>query len=194
MNGKRIATGKDFDPDTGNLIKTDVHLIDSKMATELKQRIQTGDWLVKSVEERETTQRPTKPFITSSLQMEGIRKLGMSAKQTMRTAQKLYEEGLITYMRTDSPNLSKEAIAGARDAVKSLFGDDYLSDEPRQYSTKVKGAQEAHEAIRPAGAEFKHPDKTGLTDKEKDLYELIWKRTLASQMKEAKKASMSIKN
>ena len=193
VDGKRIASGKDFDPDTGKLIKKDIALIDSKKAASLKQKVQSSDWKVISVEEKQSKQKSTKPFITSSLQMEGIRKLGMSAKQTMRTAQRLYEEGLITYMRTDSPNLSKEAIEGARGAVEELFGKDYLSEKPRQFSAKTKGAQEAHEAIRPAGSEFIHPDKTGLTDKEKRLYELIWKRTLASQMQDAVKANMAIK-
>lgn len=191
--GKRIATGKDFDAETGKLIKKDTALIDGKKATEIKKKIQAGEWTVISVEERQSKQKPTKPFITSSLQMEGVRKLGMSAKQTMRTAQRLYEEGLITYMRTDSPNLSKEAVEGARKSVEDLYGKEYLSKEPRQFAAKAKGAQEAHEAIRPAGSEFIHPDKSGLTDKEKQLYELIWKRTLASQMQEATKASMSIK-
>ncbi len=193
VGGKRIASGKDFDPDTGKLVKKDIALIDEKKAKELQQKLKKDEWKVLSVEEKESKTHPTKPFITSSLQMEGVRKLGMSAKQTMRTAQKLYEEGLITYMRTDSPNLSKEAVEGARSEVESLFGKDYLSDKVRQFAAKTKGAQEAHEAIRPAGAEFTHPDKTGLTGKEKQLYELIWKRTLASQMKEATKANMSVK-
>lgn len=193
VDGKRIASGKDFDQYTGKLTKKDVALIDEKKAKELVKKIEKGDWKVISVEEKESKTNPTKPFITSSLQMEGVRKLGMSAKQTMRTAQKLYEEGLITYMRTDSPNLSKEAIAGARSSVEELYGKEYLSDKERQFAAKSKGAQEAHEAIRPAGAEFQHPDKTGLTGKEKQLYELIWKRTLASQMKEATKANMSVK-
>lgn len=193
VDGKRVATGKDFDPNTGKLTKKDAVLINEKMAKDLKVKLLKGQWKVTSVEEKESKSQPTKPFITSSLQMEGVRKLGMSAKQTMRTAQKLYEEGLITYMRTDSPNLSKEAIAGARSAVKELYGAEYLSPKERQFSAKTKGAQEAHEAIRPAGAEFLHPDATGLDGKEKQLYELIWKRTLASQMKEATKANMAIK-
>ncbi len=192
VGGKRIAQGKDFDPDTGKLTKKDAKLIDKKLATELQNKIEAGDWKVTSVEERESKTNPTKPFITSSLQMEGVRKLGMSAKQTMRSAQKLYEEGLITYMRTDSPNLSKEAVKGARDSVTKLFGKEYLSDKERNFAAKTKGAQEAHEAIRPAGSEFVHPDKTGLDGKEKQLYELIWKRTLASQMKEATKANMKV--
>jgi DNA topoisomerase-1 len=193
VGGKRIATGKDFNPDTGKLTKKDAFLIDEKKAKELQAKLESGDWKVTSVEEKESKTNPTKPFITSSLQMEGVRKLGMSAKQTMRTAQRLYEEGLITYMRTDSPNLSKEAIAGARASVEQLFGKEYLSDKERNFAAKTKGAQEAHEAIRPAGSDFVHPDKTGLVDKEKQLYELIWKRTLASQMKEATKANMAIK-
>ncbi len=193
VDGKRIATGKDFDPDTGKLTKKDAYLVDGKKATDLKKKIQAGQWKVTSVEEKESKTHPTKPFITSSLQMEGVRKLGMSAKQTMRTAQKLYEEGLITYMRTDSPNLSKEAIAGARASIEELYGKEYLSDKERQFSAKTKGAQEAHEAIRPAGAEFKHPNDINLDVKEKQLYELIWKRTLASQMKEATKSNMAVK-
>lgn len=192
VDGKRIAQGKDFDPDTGKLVKKDVKLIDKKIAETLQNKIESGDWKVTSVEERESKTHPTKPFITSSLQMEGVRKLGMSAKQTMRSAQKLYEEGLITYMRTDSPNLSKEAVAGARKSVQELYGKEYLSAKERNFAAKTKGAQEAHEAIRPAGSDFVHPDKTGLTGKEKQLYELIWKRTLASQMKEATKANMKV--
>lgn len=193
VDGNRIAQGKDFNPDTGKLTKKDALHIDEKRATELQNKLEAGDWKITSVEEKESKTNPTRPFITSSLQMEGVRKLGMSAKQTMRTAQKLYEEGLITYMRTDSPNLSKEAIAGARSSVEKLYGKDYLSLEPRNFAAKTKGAQEAHEAIRPAGSEFKHPDSIGLTGKERELYELIWKRTLASQMKPATKSNMSVK-
>lgn len=192
VDGVRIASGKDFDPDTGKITNKN-YLIDKKRATDLQNKIEAGAWKVTSIEEKESVTRPTKPFITSSLQMEGIRKLGLSAKNTMRIAQRLYEEGLITYMRTDSPNLSKEAVAGARSSVEALYGKEYLSDKPRQFTANAKGAQEAHEAIRPAGSEFKHPDEIGMDGKEKALYELIWKRTLASQMKEAKKSNMSIK-
>lgn len=193
VDGKRIALGKDFDSETGKLTKKDAYLVDKDKAQSLQNKIESGDWEVLRVEEKESTQRPTQPFITSSLQMEGIRKLGLSAKMTMRMAQKLYEEGLITYMRTDSPNLSKEAIGGARKSVETLYGSEYLSDKTRQFASKAKGAQEAHEAIRPAGSDFKHPDEIGMDGKEKALYELIWKRTLASQMKEAKKSNMAIK-
>ena len=190
--GKRIASGKDFDQTTGKLVK-DVELLNEKKAKELAKKLENSQWKVTSMEEKESIVRPTKPFITSSLQMEGIRKLGLSAKNTMRMAQKLYENGLITYMRTDSPNLSQEAINGARNSVEKLFGKNYLSDKPRQYSAKTKGAQEAHEAIRPAGADFTHPDETGLDGKEKALYELIWKRTMATQMKEAVKANLNVR-
>lgn len=193
VKGQKVASGKDFDADTGKLVKTDVVHLHEKDAKELEKNLKTQTWKVVSVDEKESTTRPTLPFITSSLQMEGIRKLGLSAKNTMRIAQRLYEEGLITYMRTDSPNLSKEAVAGARNSVEKLYGKDYLSDKPRQYAAKTKGAQEAHEAIRPAGAEFVHPDDIDFTGKEKALYELIWKRTLASQMKEAKKSNMTVK-
>ncbi|MBY0517908.1 MAG: type I DNA topoisomerase [Bacteriovoracaceae bacterium] len=194
LKGLRLAGGKDFDGLTGKLHDAKkVSLLDEKNATKLAAELAKLDWKVTSVEEKKFNSNPAVPFITSTLQMEGNRKLGMSSKDTMRTAQRLYEEGLITYMRTDSPNLSTEAIKAARDMVQSLYGKEYLSPEPRQYSAKNKGAQEAHEAIRPAGAEFMHPDKTGLTGKEKQLYELIWKRTMATQMKEAEKASMTIK-
>ena len=111
----------------------------------------------------------------------------------MRTAQRLYEEGFITYMRTDSPNLSKEAIGGARKSIEQLYGKEFLSEKPRQFASKSNGAQEAHEAIRPAGSDFVHPKDTGLSGRELSLYELIWKRTMASQMAEAQKATLSVK-
>lgn len=193
VDGQRVASGKDFSSENGKLTKKDAKHIQEKEAKELAEKLKGKEWKVVSVEERESTTRPTIPFITSSLQMEGVRKLGLSAKNTMRMAQKLYEEGLITYMRTDSPNLSKEAVAGARASVEKLFGKEYLSDKPRQYAAKAKGAQEAHEAIRPAGSEFVHPDDINFTGKEKALYELIWKRTLASQMKEATKSNMTVR-
>jgi len=190
----RIAGGKDFDGLTGKLTDPKkVVLLDEKKAKELAKKIEKGEWKVASVEEKTFNSKPAVPFITSTLQMESNRKLGMSSKDTMRTAQRLYEEGLITYMRTDSPNLSQEAINAARNMVVELYGKEYLHPEVRQYKAKTKGAQEAHEAIRPAGSEFTHPDKTGLTGRELALYELIWKRTMATQMREAEKASMTIK-
>ncbi len=194
LKGLRIAGGKDFDGLTGKLHDPKkVALLGEKEAKALSDKVAKIEWTVTSVEEKKFSSNPAIPFITSSLQMEGNRKLGLSSKDTMRIAQRLYEEGLITYMRTDSPNLSGEAIKAARTMVEELYGKEYLSPTPRQYSAKNKGAQEAHEAIRPAGQEFMHPDKTGLTGKEKAVYELIWKRTMATQMKEAEKASVTIR-
>jgi DNA topoisomerase-1 len=194
VDGRRIATGKDFDAETGKVAAHKHPLVlDEAQATELAQQLAQQTWQVISVDEKEKKQRPAPPFITSTLQQEGSRKLRLSAKDTMRIAQKLYESGLITYMRTDSPTLSQEGIRGARDAAGSLFGLDYLSPSPRQYATKSSSAQEAHEAIRPAGESFVHPEASGLHGIEYALYEIIWKRTLASQMAEAVKATTSVK-
>ena len=190
---KRIATSKDFDESTGTLKKDGIALLTQSDAEALVRRLQTAQWTVSSVEEKPTTAYPAAPFITSSLQQESNRKLGLSSRDTMRIAQKLYEEGRITYMRTDSPALSQEGIQGARHAVHELYGDEFLSAAPRQYKAKAKSAQEAHEAIRPAGASFVHPKDAGLTGKDLGVYELIWKRTLASQMAEAKKRSVVAK-
>jgi len=196
LNGKRIAGTKDFDEATGKLIEKkegEILLLDGKEAARLRDALSAGTYTVQSVEEKHYTQKPSIPFITSTLQQEANRKLGMGARDAMRTAQSLYEQGFITYMRTDSPNLSSEAIKGARSAVEDLYGKEYLSPEPRQFSSKNKGAQEAHEAIRPAGAEFKHPRETGLSGRELALYEMIWMRTVASQMAEARKLSIGVK-
>ncbi|MBP7845524.1 MAG: type I DNA topoisomerase, partial [Proteobacteria bacterium] len=145
-NDKKIATGKDFDEKTGNLKNKDVVALDEKAAKELNEKLKTEKFLVDSIEEKPFTTKPTAPFITSTLQQEANRKLNMSSKEAMRTAQKLYEEGLITYMRTDSPNLSQEALQAARKEVVELFGNEYLNPEVRQFTSKAKGAQEAHEA------------------------------------------------
>jgi DNA topoisomerase-1 len=196
LNGKRIAGTKDFDESTGKLIEKkegEILLLDGKEASRLRDALANGSYRVQSVEEKQYHQKPSIPFITSTLQQEANRKLGMGARDAMRTAQSLYEQGFITYMRTDSPNLSSEAIKGARSAVEDLYGKEYLSPEPRQFSSKNKGAQEAHEAIRPAGAEFKHPRETGLSGRELALYEMIWMRTVASQMAEARKLSVGVK-
>jgi DNA topoisomerase-1 len=194
VEGRRVAGSKDFDPETGEVLSDkDVVLITEERARELQQRLSESDWEVRSVTEKQSRNKPAPPFITSTLQQEGNRKLRMSARDTMRTAQRLYEQGFITYMRTDSPTLSKEGIAGARRAVEELYGEEYLSEQPRQYATKAQSAQEAHEAIRPAGGEFLHPDKTGLSGREKSLYALIWQRTLASQMAEARKVTTTAK-
>jgi len=206
VNGIRVATGKDFDENTGELFtekstdkstaktsgKKELLLLDEKGAQKLLKELESATWKVESITEKPLSNRPSPPFITSTLQQEANRKLGLTAKDAMRTAQKLYEEGLITYMRTDSPNLSQEAIQAARKEVVELYGKEYLSDEVRQYTSKSKGAQEAHEAIRPAGSEFVHPKDSDLKGVELALYELIWKRTMATQMAEAKKLSVSI--
>ncbi|MFO7850526.1 MAG: type I DNA topoisomerase [Spirochaetia bacterium] len=194
VDGKRIAGGKDFDSETGELLADkDVTVIDEKRAQELKEELDKAEWKVEEVNEKPSRSRPASPFITSTLQQEGNRKLRMSARETMRTAQRLYEQGFITYMRTDSPALSKEGVGGARAAVEQLYGKKYLSEQARQYASKAKSAQEAHEAIRPAGEKFFHPDETGLSGREKELYTLIWKRTLASQMAEAQKVTTTAK-
>ena len=190
----RVAEGKDFDPAHGGLLKNRkvVHL-DEEQSRDLAEKLRRASWIVESVTEKRSTTRPAPPFITSTLQQEGNRKLRMSARETMRTAQRLYEQGFITYMRTDSPALSQEGIRGAAECVKKLYGDEYLVDKPRQYASKSRSAQEAHEAIRPAGERFVHPDESGLQGREKALYALIWKRTVATQMAEAKKVTVTAK-
>jgi len=188
LDGQKIAIGKDFDKETGKLSKSNLLALDKTKAESLAESFLNSDWKVTKVEQKPAKQNPYPPFITSTLQQEGVRKLRMSSQQVMRNAQKLYEEGYITYMRTDSVNLSSEAINGSRNAIKSLFGAEYLPETPPIYKSKVKNAQEAHEAIRPAGATFKNPkDIQGELDgQEWKLYDMIWKRTLASQMKSAK--------
>lgn len=188
VGDRRVALGKDFDPNTGKLTQSaNVILLDEAAATSLRDTLSSKQAVVKEVESKPFTQRPYPPFTTSTLQQEANRKLGFGAKRTMAVAQTLYENGFITYMRTDSTTLSEEALAAARSLIGREFGKDYLSDQPRLYKTKVKNAQEAHEAIRPAGTEFTHPgvvkDRLGLEAVR--LYELIWKRTLACQMKDA---------
>lgn len=188
LDGQKIAIGKDFDKETGKLSKSNLLALDKTKAESLAESFLNSDWKVTKVEQKPAKQNPYPPFITSTLQQEGVRKLRMSSQQVMRNAQKLYEEGYITYMRTDSVNLSSEAINGSRNAIKSLFGAEYLPETPPIYKSKVKNAQEAHEAIRPAGDTFKNPkDIQGkLEAQEWKLYDMIWKRTLASQMKSAK--------
>lgn len=184
--GKRIASGKDFDSATGQLLKdksSDVLHLDEKEALRILKEIHEQDWLVTDVDEKPVSRKPAPPFITSTLQQESNRKLGLSSRDTMQIAQKLYEKGMITYMRTDSMSLSEQAVKAARKEILKLYGKDYLPQEFRDYGKKkVKGAQEAHEAIRPAGTDFVHPDEADLTGYELKLYDLIWKRTMASQM------------
>jgi len=188
LDGQKIAIGKDFDKETGKLSTSNLLALDKTKAESLAESFLNSDWKVTKVEQKPAKQNPYPPFITSTLQQEGVRKLRMSSQQVMRNAQKLYEEGYITYMRTDSVSLSSEAINGSRNAIQSLFGAEYLPETPPIYKSKVKNAQEAHEAIRPAGATFKNPkDIQGKLDgQEWKLYDMIWKRTLASQMKSAK--------
>ncbi|MDJ0635212.1 MAG: type I DNA topoisomerase [Xenococcaceae cyanobacterium MO_188.B29] len=193
LDGKKLATGSDFDPDTGKIAEgRDVVLLNETQANALKERLIDQTWTVSNREERATKRRPYPPFTTSTLQQEANRKLGISARDTMRVAQKLYEQGYITYMRTDSVHLSTEAIAAARSCVEQMYGQEYLSPKPKQYSTKSKSAQEAHEAIRPAGNTFRTPKETGLADREFKLYDLIWKRTVACQMADARLTQITV--
>lgn len=195
VGGKRVATGKDFDGETGKLLgDKDVFILDEKKSGDLAKTLKTQGWTVNEVEEKPVQRRPSPPFITSTLQQEANRKLGLSSRETMQVAQKLYEQGFITYMRTDSTFLSGEAIKAARSAIQSKYGKEYLPAEARTYEgKKAKGAQEAHEAIRPAGSEFVDPDETGLTGPQAKLYDLIWKRTMASQMPDSRQKQVSAK-
>ena len=160
LGGRRIASGRDFDPETGQLAsdKASVVLLDEPTATSAASAVATATYEVTEVVERPYTQRPPAPFITSTLQQEAGRKLRFTAQRTMRVAQDLYENGYITYMRTDSTNLSDEAVGAARRQIGDLYGSEYLPEQPRRYRSRSKGAQEAHEAIRPAGETFRLPD------------------------------------
>lgn len=187
LGGVRLATGADFDESTGKIPKgKKVVLLDQQQATDLRERLLRGAWSVKEVNEREQERTPAPPFTTSTLQMEANRKLGMSARETMQVAQRLYERGYITYMRTDSVHLSKQALATIRQCVTTKYGAEYLSPTPRQFRTKAKGAQEAHEAIRPAGQKMPTADELHLAGQEFGLYDLIWKRAVATQMANAR--------
>ena len=194
VDGDRIATGRDFDPETGRTRGDVVHL-DEPGARGLAARLAGSDFTVIRVEEKPYRRRPYPPFMTSTLQQEAGRKLRFSAERTMRTAQRLYENGYITYMRTDSTNLSETALAAARQQARELYGDEFVPPEPRRYVRKVKNAQEAHEAIRPAGDTFRTPGAVAdeLSTDEFRLYELIWQRTLASQMADAVGTSVSVR-
>lgn len=193
LDGKRLATGSDFDPDTGKIAEgRDVVLLNETEAKQLKERVINQTWTVTNREEKASKRKPYAPFITSTLQIDSNRKLGLSARETMSVAQKLYEKGFITYMRTDSVHLSQQAIAAARECIEQKYGKEYLSPKPRQYSTSNKGAQEAHEAIRPAGESFRTPQETKLKDREFKLYDLIWKRTVACQMADARLTQIAV--
>ncbi len=194
VGGKRLAIGADFDENTGQIKQgKEVLLLGEKQARELAMRLETAEWKVLDQEEKQSKQKPSAPFITSTLQQEAARKLRLSPRRAMQVAQALYEKGFITYMRTDSVNLSDQAMSAARKCVSSRYGKEYLTPKPRVFTSKSKGAQEAHEAIRPAGATFVLPEKTGLSGYELELYDLIWKRTVATQMKEAQLSHVTLR-
>ncbi|MEU4323878.1 type I DNA topoisomerase [Nonomuraea dietziae] len=192
VDGKRVAQGRDFGSD-GRLKNANVLHLSEQAAGELAGRLRGASFAVRSVERKPYTRKPYAPFRTTTLQQEASRKLGFSAKYTMQVAQRLYENGFITYMRTDSITLSETAVAAARSQAIKLYGSAYVPDKPRSYASKVKNAQEAHEAIRPSGEEFRTPGETGLSGDMFRLYELIWQRTVASQMKDAVGESVTVK-
>ncbi|WP_369224229.1 type I DNA topoisomerase [Streptomyces sp. R39] len=192
VDGRRVAQGRDFDS-VGRLKTANTLHLDEANARALAVALENTRFSVRSVESKPYRRSPYAPFRTTTLQQEASRKLGFGAKATMQVAQKLYENGYITYMRTDSTTLSDTAIAAARAQVTQLYGADYLPSAPRTYAAKVKNAQEAHEAIRPSGDRFRTPAETGLTGDQFKLYELIWKRTVASQMKDATGNSVTVK-
>ncbi len=194
VDGARVAQGRDFGRD-GVLKAKDVVQLDEADARGLAAALDSAEFRVASVEEKPYTRRPAPPFMTSTLQQEASRKLRLSSQQTMRVAQRLYENGFITYMRTDSTTLSESALTAARDQARDLYGAESVPAQPRRYERKVKNAQEAHEAIRPAGDRFRTPDEVGreLSGDEQRLYDLIWKRTVASQMADARGQTVSVR-
>jgi DNA topoisomerase-1 len=195
VDGRRVAQGRDF-TSVGELKSADTLHLDAEAAAALAGRLQTAAFAVSSVERKPYRRSPYAPFRTTTLQQEASRKLGFSAKHTMSVAQRLYENGYITYMRTDSVTLSQTAINAARKQAAELYGANYVPDAPRTYASKVKNAQEAHEAIRPAGDSFRTPAqvaKDRLSSDERRIYELIWQRTVASQMKDATGESVSVR-
>ena len=194
LGGTRVATGKDFDRG-GEVSRPDVVVLDRSAAEGVVSDLDGAPFAVRSVERKPYKRSPYPPFRTSTLQQEASRKLRFGAQRTMQIAQRLYESGFITYMRTDSVALSEAAMASARSQVAELYGGEYLPDRPRVYTSKVKNAQEAHEAIRPAGDVFRLPDRVRkeVPAEQADLYELIWKRTVASQMADAVGESVSVR-
>ena len=195
LAGSKVASGRDFD-DRGRLkVRTGVVQLSESTANAVVAGLQTAGFAVRSLETKPYTRRPAAPFTTSTMQQEAGRKLRMSSRQAMRTAQGLYENGYITYMRTDSPSLSAEATNAARRQAAELYGPEYVPGAPRLYQSKSKGAQEAHEAIRPAGDSFRTPAQVAgeLSGDQFRLYELIWKRTVASQMADAKGSTASVR-
>jgi DNA topoisomerase-1 len=194
VEGRKLPSGKDFDSTTGQLKKPELLQLNEAQAVELAEKLRSASFRVTKVEVKPFTERPRPPFTTSTLQQEANRKLGFTAQRTMSAAQRLYENGYITYMRTDSMTLSKEAVNASRELVRSEYGNQFLHPSERVYKGKVKNAQEAHEAIRPAGTPFRLPETVrGELDSDQfRLFELIWKRTIACQMADARKQRVSI--
>lgn len=188
IGSEAVASSQSFDPETGAL-KKDAVILSEERAASIAEAIKGREAVVFSVTNQEKSQHPAIPFTTSTLQQDAARKMHKSVKEVMSLAQQLYENGFITYMRTDSPTLSSECINAARRQVEDLFGEDYLSPRPRNYKASSDTAQEAHEAIRPAGDHFRRPEDTGLSGDQLRLYTIIWKRTLATQMKDAEKST-----
>jgi DNA topoisomerase I len=193
VDGQRVAQGRDFGPD--GKLRGEARPLDEQEARGLASRLEGSSFSVARVERKPYVRRPSPPFMTSTLQQDASRKLRFTAQTTMRLAQRLYENGYITYMRTDSTTLSESALTAAREQASSLFGADYVPPEPRRYERKVKNAQEAHEAIRPSGDRFRTPQdvRSELSPDEHALYELIWMRTIASQMKDAQGQTVSLR-
>src|SRR5919107_6338432 len=196
IDERRVARGGDF-TSLGELkpsaVNQGVVHLDRPRAEALVDGLRDTTFEIRTVESRPYRRQPYAPFRTTTLQQEASRKLGFSASRTMSVAQRLYENGFITYMRTDSVTLSDTAVAAAREQARELYGAEYVPDRPRTYASKVKNAQEAHEAVRPAGESFRTPGQTGLTGDEFRLYELIWMRTVASQMKDAEGRSVTVR-
>jgi DNA topoisomerase-1 len=194
VDGRKVATGRDF-ADDGTLTNAKATQLDEPAATGIATALRSADVRVVEVSEKPYTRRPSAPFTTSTLQQEASRKLRLNSRNAMRVAQRLYENGYITYMRTDSTTLSDAALAAARQQARDLYGSDYVPDAPRRYEKKVKNAQEAHEAIRPAGDRMRTPAQVAgeLRGEEFALYELIWKRTIASQMADARGSTASVR-
>ena len=188
---KKLAVSKDFNS-KGQLTNKKLFHLKEKDSKELLKKLKKAKWLIHSIEKKPISRSPKPPFITSTLQQSAHSKLGLSPRNTMSVAQKLYEKGLITYMRTDSTHLSTEALTGIQKAISNIYGSKELVKTPRVYKTKAKGAQEAHEAIRPAGQNFKKPEQIGLTGAELKLYKLIFQRTLACQMKNCEQEQTSL--
>ena len=194
LDGQRLAQSRDFDPDTGQLTSDSVRLLPDAEAADLARLLANQQFHVDSVEEKPFTRRPAPPFTTSTMQQDANRKIGFNAQRTMRAAQNLYENGFITYMRTDSVTLSGEALKQTRASIEEHYGPEYLPESPRAYKTKVKNAQEAHEAIRPAGSKLTPVEavRRATGPDEAKLYDLIWKRTMACQMRDAQGHRMAV--